>query len=81
MPDEPEEQSKGRAEEQTGDDGEIEGGMFALVDNVTGKAAEAQGEFTAEVEKRAYDDEEPAENKKGAAKLADRIHRPNFNRS
>jgi hypothetical protein len=36
--------------------------VFAAVDDVTGKAAEAKGEFASEVKKCAYDDEESTQN-------------------
>lgn len=51
MPDKPEEERKGGAEQEAGDDREIEGGVFTAMDNVTGEFSEAQGEFSAEVEK------------------------------
>lgn len=75
MSDKPEEQSNGRAEEKAGDDGKIERGVFAAVDDVAWKATEAEGESSAEVKKRAHDDKEPAENEKRAAKFAEGIHR------
>ncbi len=48
--------------------------MLATVDNIAGKAAEAEGELAAEVEKSADEDEEAAEEKKGAAEFAERVH-------
>lgn len=57
MGEKPEEERKGKAENETGDDGEIEGGVFAAVDDVAGETAEAEGEFAAEIEKSAKEDE------------------------
>jgi hypothetical protein len=76
---EPEEERKGEAENEARDDGEIEGGAFAAVDDVAGKAAEAKGEFSAEVEKCADEDEQNTENKKGAAEFAERVHMEHSN--
>ena len=53
MREEPEEEREADAEEQAGDDREVESGVFAAMDDVAGEAAEAEGEFTAEVKKRA----------------------------
>lgn len=75
MSKEPEEQGEAEAEGEAGDDGKVEGGVFAAVDDVSGETAETEGEFSAKVEKRAYDDEEAAENEKGAAEFAEGIHR------
>ena len=75
MSDEPEEQCIGHAEQQAGDDGKVEGGVFAAVDDVAGEATQSEGEFSTEVEKCAYDDKETAENEKRAAEFADRFHR------
>ena len=70
----PEEEREAEAEDETGDDGEIESGVFAAVDGVGGEAAEAQGEFSAEVKQRADKDQEGAENEEGAAEFAEGIH-------
>jgi hypothetical protein len=74
MSKEPEEQGEAEAEDEAGDDGKVEGGVFAAVDDVTGKAAEAEGQFSAKVKKCAYDDKEPAEHEEGAAEFANRVH-------
>ena len=47
--------------------------MLAAVDDVAGKAAEAKGELAAEIKKSADEDEEAAEEKKGAAEFAERV--------
>ena len=74
MGEEPEEERKAKAEEEAGDDGEIESGVLAAVDDVAGKAAEAKRELAAEIKKSADEDEEAAEEKKGAAEFAERVH-------
>jgi hypothetical protein len=71
---EPEEKRKSGAENEASDDGEIEGGVFAAVDDVAGKFPEAEGEFGAEVKQGAEDDEDEAEQEKGAAEIAKRVH-------
>ena len=71
---EPEEERKTEAEEEAGNDREVEGGMFAAVDDVAGEAAEAQWEFSAEVKQSADKDQEDAENEEGAAKFAEGFH-------
>ena len=48
--------------------------MFAAMDDVARKAAEAQGKFSAEVKKNADKDEEGAENEEDAAEFAERVH-------
>jgi hypothetical protein len=56
----PEEKTQGDAEDQACDDREIKGGVFAAVDDVAGKFAEAEREFAAEVEKGAGKNQESA---------------------
>ena len=51
---EPKEQRKAEAEDEAGDDGEIEGGVFTAVDDVAGEFTETEGEFGAEVQESAY---------------------------
>jgi hypothetical protein len=70
----PEEERKTEAEEEAGDDREVESGVFAEVDDVAGKAAEAQREFSAEVKQSTDKDQEGAENEEGAAEFAEGIH-------
>jgi len=67
---EPEEQGETCAEKEAGDDGEIEGSVFAAMDEVAGKAAETERELAAEVKKSADGEKESAENKEGAAEFA-----------
>jgi hypothetical protein len=56
----PEEQRKGNAENEAGDDGEIESGVFAAVDDVSGELSEAEGELGSEVENGADEHEKAA---------------------
>jgi len=70
----PEEESEAEAEDETGDDGEIESGVFASMDDVAGEAAETQWEFSAEIKYRANGEEQGAQNEEGAAEFADGIH-------
>ncbi len=74
MGEEPEEDGEGGAEKEAGDDREVEGGVFAAMDDVAGEAAEAYWKFSAEVDKSAEEDEERAENEERAAEFAERIH-------
>jgi len=55
--------------------------VFATVDDVARQAAEAEGEFAAEVEKTADKDEEAAENEESAAEFADGVHGKEFRRN
>jgi hypothetical protein len=81
MGEEPEEEREGNAEEKAGDDREIEGGVFAAVDDVSRKAAEAQREFSPEVEKSPDKDEECAEDEEGAADFAKGVHEKDCRRN
>jgi hypothetical protein len=48
--------------------------VFAAMDDVAGEAAEAEGKFSAEIEKGANEDENAAEEEKCAAEFAKRVH-------
>ena len=48
--------------------------MFAVVDDIAGEPAEAQGEFSAEVKKSAYNDQQATKNKESAPEFAEGIH-------
>jgi hypothetical protein len=74
MGEEPEGEREDETENEAGDDGEVEGGVFTAMNDVAGEAAETEGEFAAEVEKGADEDEEAAENEEGAAEFAKRVH-------
>ena len=81
MGDKPKEEREAHAEDKAGDDGEIEGGVFAAMDDVAGKFSKAEGEFTAEVKKSADKDEEGAEEEEHAAEFAERIHEEDSRRN
>jgi hypothetical protein len=67
---EPEEKGKNGTEKKAGDDREIKGGVFAVMEDVAGKSAKAEGEFRAEVEQCADDGEREAKQEKHAAEIA-----------
>jgi hypothetical protein len=54
---EPEEQAYTDAEGQAGHDREIEGGVFATMDDVAGETAEVKWEFSAEIQESAGDNQ------------------------
>src|SRR5882672_12424654 len=70
----PEEEREAEAEDKAGDDREVEGGVFAAMDDVAGEAAQTEGEVPAEVEKGTEEDEQAAKQEKRAAEFAERIH-------
>ncbi len=74
MGEEPEDQSEAYAEGDRSCDWEVEGGVFAAVDDVAGEAAEAEREFAGEVEESARGDEDAAEDQEGTAEVAGWIH-------
>lgn len=49
--DKPEEERERGAEEKAGDDGEVERGVFAAVNDVAGQSAQAEGELVPEIKK------------------------------
>jgi hypothetical protein len=55
MGEEPEENGKCCAEDEAGDDREIEGGVFAAMDDVAREFSEAKRELPTEIEKSADD--------------------------
>jgi hypothetical protein len=71
---EPEEEREGGAEEETGDNREVERGVFAAMEYVAGEFSQAEGEFRTKIKKCAQEDEEAAEEEKCAAEFAGGIH-------
>jgi hypothetical protein len=71
---EPKQERETEAENEAGDDREVEVGVFAAVDDVAREAAEAKGKFSAEVKQSTNENEEAAENQQGAAEFAEGIH-------
>jgi hypothetical protein len=55
--------------------------VFAAVDDIAGEAAEAKGEFAAEVKKSAYNDQQATKNKESAPEFAEGIHEKEFRRN
>jgi hypothetical protein len=76
--DEPEEEREGDAEEDGSGDGEIEGRVWAAMDDVTGETAEAEREAAGEIEEGAGGEENGAEDEEGAAEVAGGIHEGEF---
>jgi len=77
----PDEDGQRSAEEKAGDDREIESGVFAAMDDVSREAAEAQREFSPEVEESADEDQECAEDEEGAAEFTERVHEEDSRRN
>jgi hypothetical protein len=71
---EPEEKGKSGAEDEAGDDGKIESGVFAAVDDVPGELAETEREFGTEVKESADEGQDGAEQKEQTAEVAQGIH-------
>jgi hypothetical protein len=71
---EPEKKREDGAEEQAGNDGKIEGGMFAAVDDVARKFSKAKGEFAAEVKDSADERKQSAKEEDSSAEFAERVH-------
>lgn len=57
MVDEPKKKAEGDADNQTGNDGKVERGVFPAVDDVTGKFSKAEGKLPAEIEEGADDNQ------------------------
>ena len=77
----PEEKRERCAEEQTRDNGEIKGGVFATMDDVAGKFSQAKREFGTEVEKSADEDKEYAKEEENTAEFAEGVHGKEFRRN
>jgi len=65
--DEPKEEGERGAEDEAGNDGKVESGAFAAVNDVAGELSQAKGELATEVEKSPNEDQETAEDQKRAA--------------
>jgi len=74
MREEPEEQRKCGAEDKAGDDGKVEGGVFAAADDIAGETAKTKRELAAEVEESTEENKEPAEEEESAAEFAEGVH-------
>jgi hypothetical protein len=74
--DDPENQAEKDADDDAGDQREVEGGALAAMDDVAGQAAEAKGKFGPEIEEGADNDEKGAEDEQGASELLSGLHGP-----
>jgi len=79
--DQPEEERKTEAEEEARDDGEVEDGVLAAVNDVAGEFSEPEGKLSTEVQKRADRDEEAAKEEEHTAEFAERIHEKDSRRN
>jgi hypothetical protein len=59
--DEPEEKGERDTEEQTGDDGKVESGVFAAVNDVAGQFSQAEWQFVPKIKKGTDQDNQPSE--------------------
>jgi hypothetical protein len=78
MIEEPEEQAEAKTQEEAGNDGEVEGGVLTAMDDVAGKAAEAERKFRAEEEQATHENECETDEQNGAAEFAKRVHDPSL---
>jgi hypothetical protein len=71
---EPEEKREAEAQYKAGDDGEVERGVFATMDDIAGESSETKREFSAEVQKSANEDQQYTNSEECPAEFAERIH-------
>jgi hypothetical protein len=71
---EPEKEREDGAEEQTGDDGEVKGSVFAAMDDVARKSSKTKREFAAKVKESANEDKQSAQEEERSAEFAERVH-------
>lgn len=74
MIEEPKEQREDEAEDQAGDDGEVESGVLAAMNDVAGKTAEPEREFATKIKKGAHKHKKSSENNNNAAEFAQWVH-------
>jgi len=78
--DEPQDEREHKADEQAGGQGEIEGSVFATMDDVAREMPEAEGkpgvtrEAAVEIEQSAGKHQDAAENEKHAADFTEKVH-------
>jgi hypothetical protein len=70
----PEEEREHDTYDEAGNDGKVERGVFAAVNDVAGQFSRAKGEFTAKIEESADKNQKAAEKEEGAAEFAKRVH-------
>jgi len=71
---EPEEKRERGAENEASDDGKVESGVFAAMDDVARESTQAEGEFVAEIQKSAEENDEDAKEEERTAEFAQGIH-------
>jgi hypothetical protein len=71
---EPEKERKREAKHKASDNGKVESGVFAAMNDVAGKLSQAEGELVAEIQKSADKNEKCSKEKKRAAEIAERVH-------
>jgi len=71
---EPEEKREDDAEEQAGDDREVESGVFAAMDDVAGEFSKAKRQLAAKIKKSAEKNQKTAQEKESPSQLAKRFH-------
>jgi len=73
--DQPENQANDHADDQTGDEREIECAMLAAMNDVSGQAAKAERKLWAQIEKRTDEDEHCSDGEQQTTELLNGFHR------
>jgi hypothetical protein len=71
---EPEEEREHDTYDKASNDGKVERGVFAAVNDVARQFSQAEGEFAAKIEESTDKNQKAAEKEEGAAEFAERIH-------
>ena len=72
--DQPENQANGHADDQTGDEREIECAMLAAMNDVSGQAAKAERKLWAQIEKRSDENEHGSDGEQQTTELLNGFH-------
>ena len=75
LTDQPENQANDHADDQTGDEREIECAVLATVDDIARQAAKAERKLWAQIEKRTDEDEHCSDGEQQTTELVNRFHR------
>jgi hypothetical protein len=70
----PEEEREHDTYDEAGNDGKVERGVFAAVNDVAGQFSQAKGELTAKIEESTDKNQKAAKKEEGAAEFAKRVH-------
>jgi hypothetical protein len=81
MIDEPEEQRQPGAQEKTCNHGEVKRGVLAAMNDVAGKAAEAERKLATEEKERADSHQDTAQKEQSAAEFAEWFHAASIKQS